>query len=219
MWFRVEFQRDGSVKSTEPVESRGTDQGGLVCFIDSDTKATAISDALRWRERYLQSAAERRRRQVKQAKESLRCRNCLSRTVVKGLLTCQVCRDLDAERRNSLHLVLGGDGIPAEKVYEKVFEIYGSRKVSLETIRSALSGDPVNQDVAMRTARAVRELGGAGATSRIGKKAQGGGRYSSREHQLNILLEVRAAHERMTRAQFSRWLEQQISQRMLVEVA
>lgn len=89
MWHRVEINRDGSVKSCEPVEARSSGSA-LVVFVDSDDAAGAVTKALEWRERFLAKARATRASFVARRKEAGICRDC-PRTATNGGI-CDVCR-------------------------------------------------------------------------------------------------------------------------------
>lgn len=91
MWYRIEFNRDGSIKESNPVEGRGTD-GGHVCYVDAENSPDAIRLAAQWRRQYLERAKLHRRAQRSEAAKSGICQSCLRRQAEGGTVRCAKCK-------------------------------------------------------------------------------------------------------------------------------
>lgn len=75
MWYRVEFNRDSSVKSVDCVSARDTGST-LVCYVEAETDSGAITAASDWRRHYLQRARKNRARFVEKRLATGICLEC-----------------------------------------------------------------------------------------------------------------------------------------------
>lgn len=214
MWFRIEFNRDGSVKEAREAEARGTDAGGLVTYIDTDTKLKAVREAIAWRAKYLENARLHRREQVKKSERLGICRECLGRKAVAGKRFCQPCRDAITARRNVPHVIThNAPALDVKVVTKKIAEIYGKRRVAEPVVASLLQGNGSSCANATQVARAIRGLGFVASANKVDAKRGGGGRHTVSDIELAILLAVRDARSKMSRAEFDSWLDSEISNR------
>ena len=109
MWFKVVFNKDGSVAECTHVEGVIRQDGKGVAYVDAPNATLAIASARRW----FQNLKERTQRQRAARKDSGLCR-CGAELDApeRSLIRCRVCLDKEAagqSRRNA------GVRLPAEQ--------------------------------------------------------------------------------------------------------
>lgn len=86
MWFRVELNKDGSIKACDTVNEPGKDSD-LVSYVN----ASAVTESIDWRKRFNARRAIRVRAMRERAAKENICQSCLSVPTVKGKIRCNNC--------------------------------------------------------------------------------------------------------------------------------
>jgi len=90
MFWRVEIDSEGSIKTCDLAESKGKN-GARVIYVEAETKHQACSAAKLWHQRYTASKRERCRRYSDARLASGKCGACGKEPPKAGCKTCQAC--------------------------------------------------------------------------------------------------------------------------------
>jgi hypothetical protein len=94
MFWRVELDKEGSIKSCDYVPEQGRN-GGKVIYVEAETKALACAAAKSW-----YAGRQRRSREgLERARAKGKCGSCKSRNARPGKASCQQCCDAAADQK------------------------------------------------------------------------------------------------------------------------
>jgi hypothetical protein len=211
MWYRVEFNKDGSIKDSRRVDAVGTGTG-LVCYIDADSASAAATAALAWRMRYLERVRIKSKERLESARANGRCRHCKKNKCIVGAVLCPRCAKLNQARRKASYVVSHAVALDERLVDAVHGSLPVGNRPARESLREALAGTAVSRHVASDAVVGMRALG-HDARSECTQKMLHPGRRSERAIERELLVVVRALALRETTENLIAWLDREIGAR------
>lgn len=152
MWFKVEINQDGTVKTCEQVDARSNGQGAIV-YVEADSAESAVCKAVIWRREYLEMARKKSQAQRDRALEAGLCCVCKKRNPRPGKKQCYQCAQHGSEGQAAKYARMRAAGINPYKKDEN-----GNKPRLPPEMRLTGGGARVHPEgYSLRTLQGVRE--------------------------------------------------------------